>query len=371
MHSSILLLPGDGIGPEVVAAAEAVLRSVASHFGHQFDLSEAQIGGAALRAGLPPLPDETLRKARDADAILLGAVGDPAFDAEPSARRPEAALLAIRRELGLFANLRPATVWPGLEAAGPLKPEILVGTDMLVVRELTGGLYYGVPRGIADDGSSAHNTMRYSRSEIERIARVAFDAARLRKKHVTSVDKANVLETSRLWRAVVNDVARDYPDVALDHMYVDACAMKIALAPSWFDVVLTENMFGDILSDEAGAIVGSLGLLPSASLGTSGGLFEPVHGSAPDIAGKDIANPIGAILSAAMLLRHALKLEDEALAIERSVGQTLTRGVRTRDLAPEGTAQACSSVAKAIAHSVASAEPAGPRATAHHPRTAV
>ena len=333
MNASILLLPGDGIGPEVVASAASVLRVVASRFGHQFDLQEAAIGGAALRRGLAPLPDATLAAARGAHAILLGAVGDPEFDRGDSSRRPETALLAIRRELQLYANLRPAKVWPGLESSGPLKPEVVAGTDMLVVRELTGGLYYGEPRGIAADGSSAHNTMRYSRHEIERIARRAFVAARSRRKRVLSVDKANVLETSRLWRQVVTDLSRDYPDVALDHMYVDSCAMKLALAPSAFDVILTENLFGDILSDEAGAIVGSLGLLPSASLGDGPGLFEPVHGSAPDIAGKDIANPIGAIASAAMLLRYALGLEQEARAIEQAIEQVLRGGARTADLA--------------------------------------
>jgi 3-isopropylmalate dehydrogenase len=352
-RASILLLPGDGIGPEVIAAARNVLTAVASRYGHQFTIDEALIGGAALRAGLEVLPQVTLQAARAADAVLLGAVGDPAFDREPSHRRPEAALLGIRRELKLFANLRPARVWLGLEAAGPLKPEILAGTDMLVVRELTGGLYYGEPRGTAADGSEAHNTMRYSRHEIERIARVAFDAASGRRKHVTSVDKANVLEVSRLWRSVVSDVAHEYPDVTLDHQYVDACAMKIALAPSTFDVILTENMFGDILSDEAGAIVGSLGLLPSASLGDGPGLFEPVHGSAPDIAGRDVANPIGAILSAAMLLRHALKLEREAASVEQAVTSVLANGIRTRDLAPAATAYSCSLMAGEIASAVA------------------
>jgi 3-isopropylmalate dehydrogenase len=355
MRASILLLPGDGIGPEVVTAARGVLDAVATRYHHEFVLSEALIGGAALRAGLEALPSATLEAAQAADAVLLGAVGDPVFDREPPARRPEAGLLAIRSGLKLFANLRPAAVWPGLESAGPLKPEILAGTDMLVVRELTGGLYYGEPRGIAADGSSAHNTMRYSRHEIERIARVAFEAARGRKKRVTSVDKANVLDVSRLWRQVVEDVARDYPDITLEHQLVDSCAMKIALAPSTFDVILTENMFGDILSDEAGAIVGSLGLLPSASLGDGPGLFEPVHGSAPDIAGRDIANPIGAILSAAMLLRHALKLEEAALAVERAVSRGLSRGVRTRDLAPAATARSCSSVAREVAMSITAA----------------
>jgi 3-isopropylmalate dehydrogenase len=244
--------------------------------------------------------------------------------------------LRIRRELGLYANLRPARVWPGLESAGPLKPEILHGTDLLLFRELTGGLYYGEPRGVAADGDSAHNTMRYSRGEIERIARRAFEAARLRRNRVTSVDKANVLEVSRLWRQVVTAVAKDYPDVTLEHMLVDTCAMKLTYAPSSFDVVLTENMFGDILSDEAGAVMGSLGLLPSASLGDSAGLFEPVHGSAPDIAGKGIANPIGTIASAAMLLRYALKLDAEATTVEKAIESALTAGLRTADLAAGG-----------------------------------
>ena len=291
----------------------------------------------------------TLAAARTADAILLGAVGDPAFDRGPSSGRPEAALLGIRKALGLYANLRPARVWPSLETAGPLKPEVLAGTDMLVVRELTGGLYYGEPRGIEADGSSAHNTMRYSRLEIERIARHAFDAARLRRRHVTSVDKANVLETSRLWRTVVTEVAVDYPDVKLDHMLVDSCAMRIALAPSSFDVIVTENMFGDILSDEAGAIVGSLGLLPSASLGAGTGLFEPVHGSAPDIAGKNLANPIGAIASAAMLLRHSLKLEIEARAIEAAIENVLVSGLKTADLAGAGPSVGTTQMAASIA----------------------
>jgi len=333
MNASILLLPGDGIGPEVVASAERVLRAVAGRFSHQFTLTTGIIGGAALKQGLAPLPDATLDAAREADGILLGAVGDPAFDTAPPSERPEAALLKIRRELGLYANLRPARVWPGLESAGPLKPEILRGTDLLLFRELTGGLYYGEPRGVASDGDSAHNTMRYSRAEIDRIARRAFEAARLRRKRVTSVDKANVLEVSRLWRQVVTGVARDYPDVTLEHMLVDTCAMKLTYAPSSFDVVLTENMFGDILSDEAGAVVGSLGLLPSASLGDGAGLFEPVHGSAPDIAGKGIANPIGTIASAAMLLRYALKLEKEADAVEKAIEAALTAGLRTADLA--------------------------------------
>jgi 3-isopropylmalate dehydrogenase len=352
MNAVILLLPGDGIGPEVVAAAATVLRAVADRFGHTFELPEAIIGAAALRRDLPPLPDATLAAARTANAILLGAVGDPAFDRGPSSGRPEAALLGIRKALGLYANLRPARTWPSLETAGPLKPEVLAGTDMLVVRELTGGLYYGEPRGIEADGSAAFNTMRYSRYEIERIARHAFEAARRRRGHVTSVDKANVLETSRLWRTVVTEIGAEYPDVRLDHMLVDSCAMRIALAPSSFDVIVTENMFGDILSDEAGAVVGSLGLLPSASLGEGTGLFEPVHGSAPDIAGKNIANPIGAIASAAMLLRYALGLDKEAAAVEAAIEGALRAGLRTPDLAQGGASVGTDHLAAHIVNSL-------------------
>ncbi len=353
MNASILLLPGDGIGPEVVAGAEAVLRAVAARYGHQFDLRTADIGGAALRRDLPPLPADTLAAARESSGVLLGAVGDPAFDKGDSSRRPETALLGIRRELQLYANVRPAKVWPGLEDAGPLKREVVTGTDLIVLRELTGGLYYGEPRGIAADGQSAHNTMRYTRHEIERIARRGFETARGRRKRLLSVDKANVLETSRLWRQVVTELAVHYPDVTLDHMYVDSCAMKIALAPAALDVIVTENMFGDILSDEAGAIVGSLGLLPSASLGDGVGLFEPVHGSAPDIAGRNIANPIGAIGSAAMLLRHALQLEAEATAVEAAIGAALQQGFRTADLAGatgtrSGTREMTDAIVKAL-----------------------
>lgn len=348
MRATILVLPGDGIGPEVAAAAVDVLDAVGSRFGHSFEMRQGLIGGSALRQGLPALPDETLAAAHAADAILLGAVGDPAFDTADASRRPEAGLLAIRRELGLYANLRPARVWPGLEDGGPLKPHVLAGTDMLVVRELTGGLYYGEPRGFNEDHTAAVNTLRYSRFEIERIARVAFDAARRRRRRVTSIDKANVLEVSRLWREAVTAVARDYPDVVLDHMYVDACAMKLALAPAAFDVVLTENLFGDILSDEAGAIVGSLGLLPSASLGDGTGLFEPVHGSAPDIAGKGIANPIGAIASLAMLLAQGLGLEEEAAAVERGIQHALHAGLRTADIAVHTKAATTSEMAAAV-----------------------
>jgi 3-isopropylmalate dehydrogenase len=348
VNATILALPGDGIGPEVTRAAIAVLEAVAQRFGHRFRFVEELIGGAALRSGQAPLPAATISAARTADAILLGAVGDPSFDSGDSSRRPESALLGLRSTLGLYANLRPARVWPGLEGEGPLKPDILRGTDLLVVRELTGGLYYGEPRGFSPDRESAFNTMVYTRAEIRRIAAVAFDAARSRGRRVTSVDKANVLEVSRLWREVVTEVASGYPDVTLEHMYVDACAMKLALSPSSFDVLLTENLFGDILSDEAGAVVGSLGLLPSASLGEGPGLFEPVHGSAPDIAGRGIANPVGAIASAAMLLELGFGLADEARAVVSAVEGALRSGVRSADLAGTGPTATTQQVTAAI-----------------------
>ena len=348
MKATILVLPGDGIGPEVTAAAVSVLEAVAARFGHTFTTRTADIGGAALKRGQPALPEATIAAARESDAILLGAVGDPAFDASPPGQRPESGLLAIRSELGLYANLRPARVWPGLEDGGPLKPHVLAGTDVLVVRELTGGLYYGEPRGFLDDRSAAINTLRYTDTEVARIARVGFEAARRRRNRVTSVDKANVLEVSQLWRHVVTTIARDYSDVALDHMYVDACAMKLALAPASFDVVLTENLFGDILSDEVGAVVGSLGLLPSASLGDGPCLFEPVHGSAPDIAGKNLANPIGAIASVALLLDYGLGLKEEARAVESAIAAALASGARTQDIAVQGKAATTTQVAAAI-----------------------
>ena len=336
MKARIALLPGDGIGPEVTTAATGALEQIARSFGHEFSFTTSLIGGAALVAGGPPLPAATLDAARGANAVLLGAVGDPRFDHLPPSGRPESALLALRKALGVYANLRPARSWPGLENAGPLKASVLAGTDLVVVRELTGGLYYGEPRGISDDGESAVNTMRYTRDEIARVARVAFTLARGRQKRVVSVDKANVLEVSRLWRQVVTEVAHDYPDVVLTHEFVDAAAMKLALAPASFDVLLMENLFGDILSDEAGAVCGSLGLLPSASLGNGPGLFEPVHGSAPTIAGRDIANPIGAILSAGMLLSDGLGLADEGRAITQAVERTIAAGRRTADIAPPG-----------------------------------
>ena len=348
MKATIALLPGDGIGPEVVAAAELVLTTIAEHYDHSFTLTNYLIGGVALRAGEPALPDNTRDACVAADAVLLGAVGDPEFDQAPGDRRPESALLQLRKELGVFANLRPAKVWPGLEDGSSLKSELITGLDLLIIRELTGGLYYAEPRGRSDDGLTAFNTMQYSRHEIERIARIAFESARRRKGLVTSVDKANVLEVSRFWREVVIDVATEYPDVTLEHQLVDSCALLLVTHPQKFDVLLAGNLFGDILSDEAGAVVGSLGLLPSASVGGKGGLFEPVHGSAPDIAGQDRANPVATIASAAMLLRHALELNDEADAIEIAIGQTLAAGLRTADLTQTTAAVSCSQMTQAI-----------------------
>jgi 3-isopropylmalate dehydrogenase len=349
MSHSIVLLPGDGIGPEVVAAARLVLDAVARRFDRDLVFESCPVGGAALAQGLPALPPSTLAACGRADGVLLGAVGDPAFDHLPSSERPEGGLLALRKGLRVYANLRPARIWPGCDGAGPLKPEVAAGSDLLIVRELTGGLYFGEPRGIDRNAGVAFNTMRYSVPEIERIARVAFDAAGRRRRLVTSVDKANVLETSQLWRTVVTRVARDYPDVTLQHMYVDACAMALVTAPSRFDVILTENLFGDILSDEAAVISGSIGLLPSASIGDGPGLFEPVHGSAPDIAGRDIANPIGAIASAAMLLEHSFGAVEEARAVEAAIVQVLTAGHRTADLARGGPQVSCSRMADLIA----------------------
>ncbi len=349
MNATIALLPGDGIGPEVTHAAAGVLDAVAARHGHAFTLTRSPFGAAALRAGDPPLPEATLRACRAADAVLLGAVGDPAFSDGPRERRPETGLLELRRALGVYANLRPARVWPGLEGGGALRPERLRDVDMLIVRELIGGIYFGEPRGRSADRAEAFDTMRYGTAEIERIAVVAFESARGRRKLVTSVDKANVLESSRLWREVVTAVAPRYPDVRLEHQLVDSCAMRLVSDPGSFDVLLAGNLFGDILSDEAGAVVGSLGLLPSASVGGAGGLFEPVHGSAPDIAGRDAANPIGAVASAALLLRHALGLAAEADSIERAIGAALADGCRTADIAAGGnSALSCTAMARAI-----------------------
>lgn len=335
MLLTLTVLPGDGIGPEVTEQAVLVLQALAGKFGHQVQLQQKLIGGAALSATNDPLPPETIRACLSSKAVLLGAVGSPAFDHNPGHLRPEAGLLRIRRELGAYANLRPAVFFPALEDCSPLRAEIVRGTDIMIVRELLGGAYFGQPRSIEGEPGSrvAVNTMRYGENEIERIARVAFDLAMKRKKKVLSVDKANVLECSRLWREVVTRIGKDYPEVKLGHQYVDSAAMLLVQRPAEFDVVLTENMFGDILSDQAGGVVGSLGLLASASIGGPVGLYEPVHGSAPDIAGKGIANPLGAILTVAMLLRHSFRLEPESACVENAVSAALAKGARTADLA--------------------------------------
>ena len=329
----IAVLPGDGIGPEVVREAVRVLHAVGAVTGVDLHLTEHLIGAAALRRHGTPFPAATRAACLDADAVLLGAVGDPEFDGLPPATRPEAGLLALRQALGGFANLRPVVAYDALAATGPIEAARARGANLLVVRELLGGLYFGEPRGLDPAGTSAHNTLTYTRSEIARVARVAFAEARTRRRFVTSVDKANVLETSQLWRAVVNEVACEYPDVRLEHLYVDACALRLVLEPRHFDVVLADNLFGDILSDVAAAASGSLGLLPSATLGGRVALYEPVHGSAPDLAGRDLANPIGAILCAAMLLRHTAGLTREGDDVARAVGSTLGDGLRTADLA--------------------------------------
>src|ERR1700757_4740647 len=335
MLLSLTILPGDGIGPEVTEQAVLVLQALAEGFGHQLKLQHKLIGGAALTAVNDPLPADTIQACLASSAVLLGAVGSPAFDHNPGHLRPEAGLLRIRRELGAYANLRPAIFFAALEDTSPLRADIVRGTDIMIVRELLGGAYFGQPRSIGGDPGArvAINTMRYAEHEVERIARVAFELAMKRKKKVLSVDKANVLECSRLWRDVVTRIGKDYPEVKLGHQYVDSAAMLLVQRPTDFDVVLTENMFGDILSDQAGGVVGSLGLLASASIGGPVGLYEPVHGSAPDIAGKGIANPLGAILSVAMLLRHSFHLEREAACIEQAVSAVLSDGARTADLA--------------------------------------
>ncbi len=346
MNLKILVLAGDGVGAEVTCAAVQVLEAVAKKFGHTLELSDGLIGGAAIQKTGSPLPDDTLNKAIAADATLLGAVGSPEFDNEPPSRRPEKGLLGIRKALGLYANLRPVKMWPPLVDSSPLKNEIVAGTDMIIVRELTGGLYYGQPRGVFED--HAVNTMSYTRAEIERIARTAFRLAQGRRKRVTSVDKSNVIENSQLWRRVVTGIASEFPDVALDHLLVDNCAMQLVLNPRRFDVVLTENMFGDILSDEGAVLAGSIGMLPSASLGESKGLYEPVHGSAPDIAGQNKANPLGAIGSAAAMLDYTFGLAKEARAVEEAIGRVLESGHVTADLKPKVTPATTGEVAKAV-----------------------
>lgn len=336
MEYKIAVIKGDGIGPEIVGEAIRVMDAIGEKFNHRFTYKEVLAGGAAIDATGNCLPEETVQTCLESDSVLLGAVGGPKWDGVPAAERPEKALLGLRKELGLFANIRPATIYPPLAKASPIKPEV-VGNhfDLVVVRELTGDVYFG--KKYRDELGIAHDDMNYSVAEVERIAQRAFETARLRKGHVTCVDKANVLETSRLWRETVKKIAEDYPDVRTDYMYVDNAAMQLIRDPGQFDVILTGNLFGDILSDEASMITGSIGMLPSASLGQSKrGMYEPIHGSAPDIAGQGIANPIATILSCAMMLRYSFGLKKEADTIENAVNVVLEKGYRTKDLAGEG-----------------------------------
>src|SRR5580698_1621033 len=356
MKLDILVLPGDGIGTEVTREAVRVLRYVAAKWNHPLHIAEGLLGGIAIHQTGSPFPDETARLAADADATLLGAVGLPEFDNCPPEKRPEKGLLSIRTALGVFANLRPVRTFAALLDSSPLKNELVAGTDMLIVRELTGGIYYGTPRGITGSGpeTRAVNTMTYTRAEIERVSHVAFHLARGRRRKVTSVDKSNVLENSQLWRRTVTEIAAGYPDIELDHILVDNCAMQLVLTPRRFDVVLTENMFGDILSDEAAVLAGSIGMLPSASIGDrrpSGawvGLYEPVHGSAPDIAGKNKANPLGAIGSVAAMLEYSFGLKEESSAVESAIEQVLSSGQVTADLRPSGAPATTEQVGESV-----------------------
>ncbi|MBV8156719.1 MAG: 3-isopropylmalate dehydrogenase [Dyella sp.] len=347
MRAQIVTLPGDGVGPEVTAAAVAVLDAVAAHFDHHFHFEEHQIGGCAIDATGEPLPKASLEACKAADAVLLGAVGGPKWSDPNAPVRPEQGLLALRAALGVYANLRPLQVHPALASLSPLKNEKLKNVDVLFVRELTGGAYFGAKTRTID---TATDECKYTVAEVERVTRRAFQLARERRKHVTSVDKANVLETSRLWRSTVTRIAAEFPDVKLEHQLVDSMAMLLLTQPGKYDVVVTENLFGDILTDEAAALAGSLGLLPSASLGEGkGGLYEPIHGSAPDIAGQGVANPIGAILSAAMLLRHSLGLEQEASTVEAAVADVVEHGPRTRDIGGDaGTKDVLEAVLAAV-----------------------
>ena len=339
MNKRITVLSGDGIGREIMPQAIRVLEAIGGMFGHQFTFQQAQVGGEAIDATGYPLPAETLSMAKSADAVLLGAVGGPKWEGLEYERRPERALLGLREQLGLFANLRPAKMYAPLIGASTLKPEVVDGIDVLVVRELTGGIYFGKPKGIeaTATGHRGFNTEVYTTEEIRRIAEVAFQAARKRRKLVTSIDKANVLESSELWRREVIAVHAQYPDVELRHMYVDNCAMQLVRNPKQFDVIVTTNLFGDILSDEAAMLTGSIGMLPSASVGSTVGMFEPIHGSAPDIAGKNLANPIGTIASAAMMLAYSFDLTKEAALIEEAIQKTLEQGFRTKDIESPGT----------------------------------
>mgnify|MGYP004465853891 FL=1 len=338
MDINLAVVKGDGIGPEIVTEAEKVLNKIGEMFGHTFKYTDILAGGCAIDATGVPLPEESVRIAKESDSVLLGAVGGPKWDTLPGDKRPEKALLGLRSELGLFANIRPAKMHKALADACPLKPEISEnGLDLVIVRELTGGLYFG-ERGRRDNGEVAYDELKYSRAEIERIGRVGFELAKKRKrKKVTSVDKANVIETSRLWREVMHELSKEYPEVEFEDMLVDNCAMQLVRNPGQFDVIITENMFGDILSDEASMTTGSIGMLPSSSLGsTKLGMYEPIHGSAPDIAGKNVANPIATILSCAMMLRDSFDLLDEAECIENAVAEVLNSGYRTADIMSDG-----------------------------------
>lgn len=355
MKLKIAVLPGDGVGAEVTGQAVRVLKKVAEIENHDFQFVEMLVGGVAIKEKNSPLPTETLETCLASDAVLLGAVGAPEFDHLKGEMRCEAGLLKLRTKLGGFANLRPSICYDELADCSPLRRELVVGADILIVRELLGGLYFGEPRGVESTGAGqqAYNTMRYTSEEIERVARVAFEGAKKRRGKVTSVDKANVLETSQLWREVVGRVALDYPEIQLEHLYVDACAMSLVTNPKRFDVILTENLFGDILSDEAAVLTGSLGMLASASIGGRVGLYEPVHGSAPDIAGKNIANPIGAVVSAAMLLRYTANLEQSARRIEEAIVNVLAQGWRTSDLGTSGKAVGTSEMGDLIVKNLA------------------
>jgi len=333
MKLKIAVLAGDGIGPEVTREAIQILKAVAEFGGHDFTFTEALLGGVAITAEGTPIPKATIATCLDSDAVLLGAVGDNKFNHLTPDKRPEAGLLQIRQELGGFANLRPCLAFNALSENSPLRPEVTKDVDILFVRELLGGLYFGQPRWWNKETGEAINTMRYTKAEVVRVARIAFELAQKRRKKLTQVDKANVLECSQLWRATVDELKSDYPDVTVEHQLVDSMAIHLMNTPRHFDVVLTENLFGDILSDESGVITGSLGMLPSATIGGKVNLYEPVHGSAPDIAGTGKANPLGAILTAAMVLRHSAKLEDAALAVEAAVAEVLAAGHRTADIA--------------------------------------
>jgi 3-isopropylmalate dehydrogenase len=360
MDLRILTLPGDGIGPEVTREAVRVLERVCTRFGHKPSLTEALLGGIAIHQTGDPFPEETRRLALDADATLMGAVGLPEFDTLPPEKRPEKGLLGIRKALGVYANLRPVRTYSALIDSSPLKNHLVEGTDMIIVRELTGGIYYGTPRGISGEGDQerAVNTMTYTRAEIARIVRMAFQLARGRRKKLTSVDKSNVLECSQFWRKVVLEVAPEFPDVALDHLLVDNCAMQLVLNPRRFDVVVTENMFGDILSDEGAVLAGSIGMLPSASIGDrkpSGawvGLYEPVHGSAPDIAGQGKANPLGAIGSVAAMFEYSFGLKQEAAAVNAAMEKVLNSGRVTADLKPKGAPATTGEVGTAVCEAI-------------------